>query len=96
MTARIIGRAAAEDVVQETSTRAWTHAPSWRQSGGRYSYAAWLSRVAMNLAIDQTRRSVKSVDIDSCDALDPTPDVETALIRRERMALLKDAIAQLT
>lgn len=96
MTARLIGRAAADDVVQETFTRAWIHAPSWRQSGGlRHSYAAWLSRVAMNLAIDQTRRRVATVDIDDCDTPDPTLDVETALIRRERMALLRDAIARL-
>ena len=96
MTARIIGRAAAEDVVQETFTRAWVHAPSWQRSGAlRFSYAAWLSRVAMNLAIDQTRRRVSTVDIDDVEAPDKTPDAETVLIRRERMALLQDAMAKL-
>jgi RNA polymerase sigma-70 factor (ECF subfamily) len=89
-------RVAAEDVVQETFARAWVHAPSWQQSGAlRFSYAAWLSRVAMNLAIDQTRRRVPTVDIDDVDAPDATADVETVLIRRERMALLQDAMARL-
>jgi RNA polymerase sigma-70 factor (ECF subfamily) len=96
MTARIIGAVAAEDVVQETFTRAWIHAPAWQQSGAlRFSYAAWLSRVAMNLAIDQTRRRVATVDIGDVDTPDKTPDVETVLIRRERMALLQDAMARL-
>ena len=88
MTARIIGAAAAEDVVQETFTRAWLNAPAWQQTGSlRYSYAAWLSRVAMNLAIDHTRRRVSTVDIDDIETPDPTADVETEMIRRERMAL---------
>jgi RNA polymerase sigma-70 factor (ECF subfamily) len=96
MTARLLGRAAADEVVQETFTRAWVQAPSWQASGAaRYSYAAWLSRVAMNLAIDQTRRRVTTVDIADCDVVDPVPDAEAALIRGERLRLLQSAIKQL-
>jgi RNA polymerase sigma-70 factor (ECF subfamily) len=97
MAARIAGRAAAEDVVQETLTRAWIHAPSWKNTrGDPHSYAGWLFRVAMNLAMDQIRRGRVAVDIDcAVDMPDPAADAETILIRRERMARLKDAMAHL-
>jgi RNA polymerase sigma-70 factor, ECF subfamily len=45
---RIVGnRAVAEEIVQETFTRAWVAAPNWQHKGetGR-AFAAWLSRVS--------------------------------------------------
>jgi RNA polymerase sigma-70 factor (ECF subfamily) len=51
-------RAAAEDIVQDVFTRAWVNAPSWQaRDQNRASYAAWLSRVAVNLSIDQLRKA---------------------------------------
>ena len=97
LSARIVGtRGTAEDIVQETLTRAWINAPAWRRQGqGRPSYAAWLSRVAVNLAIDHVRR-VRAVPLDGVpEPPDPAPAVDVTMIQRERAAHLQAAIALL-
>ena len=94
-------RAAAEDIVQETFTRAWVKAPLWqaRETGrgeaSRASYAAWLSRVAVNLAIDQTRK-VRPMTLDTIEEpMDPAMPADAAIIAAERAARIKTAIAAL-
>jgi RNA polymerase sigma-70 factor (ECF subfamily) len=52
----------AEDVVQETYVRAFTHLESFR---GDSSLATWLSRIAMNEALGRLRRQRPNVDIDN-------------------------------
>ena len=52
----------AEDVVQETYVRAFTHLESFR---GDSSLATWLSRIAMNEALGRRRHQRPGVDIDS-------------------------------
>ncbi len=97
LTTRILGsRAAAEDVVQEVVTRAWVKAPDWRTgNAGRASYAAWLSRVAVNLAIDQTRKT-RPTNIDEVDEpADGSVPTDVAMIAEERHARLRAAIAAL-
>src|SRR5579862_9619912 len=57
--ARMTGdRGAAEDIVQESFIRAWVKAPAWRPpgNGGTARFATWLTRIAVNLAIDRLRR----------------------------------------
>ena len=57
--------AEAEDVVQETYVRAFTHLESFR---GESSFATWLTRIAMNEALGRTRRQrphVKLSDLKS-------------------------------
>src|SRR5882757_5425431 len=49
----------AEDVVQETYVRAFTHLESFR---GDSSLATWLSRIAMNEALGRLRRQRPSVE----------------------------------
>jgi RNA polymerase sigma-70 factor, ECF subfamily len=49
----------AEDVVQETYVRAFTHLESFR---GDSSFATWLARIAMNEALGRLRRQRPSVD----------------------------------
>ncbi len=44
--------AAAQDLVQETFLRAWTHASQWNGEG---RYKAWLYRIATNLALNHLR-----------------------------------------
>ena len=96
LTARSLGRAAAEDVVQEVFTRAWVKAPTWRvREPGRPSYAAWLTRVAVNLAIDQTRKA-RTTTLDSIEEPeDPAAPADAAMIARERAVRIKAAIAAL-
>jgi RNA polymerase sigma-70 factor (ECF subfamily) len=53
--------AEAEDVVQETYVRAFTHLESFR---GDSSLSTWLSRIAMNEALGRLRRARPNVDID--------------------------------
>lgn len=95
---RICGeRATAEDIVQEVFVRAWTHAPLWRPSGtDRASYAAWLARTGLNLAIDAHRRRRPSVPIDAVpDPPDPAMDADAALLAAERASALRAAVATL-
>jgi RNA polymerase sigma-70 factor (ECF subfamily) len=50
----------AEDVVQETYVRAFTHLESFR---GDSSFATWLGRIAINEALDRLRRQRPSVEL---------------------------------
>jgi RNA polymerase sigma-70 factor (ECF subfamily) len=52
----------AEDVVQETYVRAFTHLQEFR---GDSSFATWLARIAMNEALGRLRRQRPSVDVNS-------------------------------
>lgn len=89
-------RAAAEDIVQEVFVRAWTNAPNWRaREPGRASYAAWLSRVALNLAIDQSRRA-KPVTLDAiAEPPDPSASADAIMMDTERSQRIRAAIDQL-
>lgn len=95
---RVTGtRAAAEDVVQECFTRAWVQAPRWRPLGeGRsHGLAAWLSRVTLNLAIDQTRRP-RGPPLDATrEPVDPSTAADEAMIAAERSARLQAAVRAL-
>ncbi len=94
---RIVGsRAVAEEIVQETFTRAWIQAPNWQQKGeiGR-AFAAWLSRVTTNLAIDQVRKPKNLPIEDAPEPVDPATDAVDGLIAREKLARLNTALAGL-
>src|SRR6267142_3514709 len=52
----------AEDVVQETYVRAFTHLEQFR---GDSSLSTWLSRIAMNEALGRLRRQRPGVNIES-------------------------------
>jgi RNA polymerase sigma-70 factor (ECF subfamily) len=91
---RIAGnRAVAEEIVQETFTRAWVAAPNWQHKGetGR-AFSAWLTRVASNLAIDHLRKP-RSLPIEHApEPVDPATDAVDAMITGERLAQLKTAL----
>jgi RNA polymerase sigma-70 factor, ECF subfamily len=68
----------AEDMVQETFLRAWSHRSSYE---GRSSLRAWLYRIATNACLDLIRRRRRVVTVDPRDAaptevswLQPFPD----------------------
>ncbi len=89
-------RAGAEDIVQDVFTRAWVNAPSWQaRDQSRASYAAWLSRVAVNLAIDQMRKA-RPVTLDGIEEPeDPNPQPESVMMARERAVKIRVAIQRL-
>ena len=94
---RIVGnRAVAEEIVQEAFTRAWTQAPKWQQKGETArAFAAWLSRVTTNLAIDQVRKPKISAIEDAPEPEDPAIDAVDRLIAREKLSRLHAALARL-
>ena len=95
--------AEAEDVVQETWVRAFTHLDSFR---GDSSFATWLSRIAMNEALGRLRRRRPAVELDSLpqgalDAeiiqfpLSAAADPEKSMAQREIQAVVEHAIDDL-
>src|ERR1700761_8232636 len=64
----------AEDVVQETYVRAFTHLDGFR---GDSSLATWLARIAMNEALGRSRRERPSVELASL----PSGAIEAQIIQ---------------
>jgi RNA polymerase sigma-70 factor, ECF subfamily len=97
LASRLAGsRVMAEDIVQDVFTRAWIKAPSWQaRSAHGGSYAAWLSRIAVNLCIDSHRRRRPS-DPDAIeDLLDTGANAEEMLLRQELATRVSAAVAAL-
>jgi RNA polymerase sigma-70 factor (ECF subfamily) len=94
----------AEDVVQETYVRAFTHLDSFR---GDSSLATWLARIAMNEALGRLRRQKPSVELNALPpgALEaqiiqfplsaPTEDPEKTMAQREIQHVVEHAIDEL-
>ena len=94
----------AEDVVQETYVRAFTHLESFR---GDSSLATWLARIAMNEALGRLRRQRPSVDLGTLapGVLEaqiiqfplsaPSEDPEKSMAQREIQHVVEHAIDEL-
>ena len=94
----------AEDVVQETYVRAFTHLDGFR---GDSSLATWLARIAMNEALGRLRRQRASVDLDTLapGVLEaqiiqfplsaPSDDPEKSMAQREIQGVVEHAIDEL-
>jgi RNA polymerase sigma-70 factor (ECF subfamily) len=94
----------AEDVVQETYVRAFTHLGGFR---GDSSLATWLARIAMNEALGRLRRQRASVEFDTLapGVLEaqiiqfplsaPSGDPEKSMAQREIQAVVERAIDEL-
>jgi RNA polymerase sigma-70 factor (ECF subfamily) len=64
-----------EDLVQETFARAWRARARFRREG-RWSFRAWLYRIATNACLDQlARRGSRVLPVDVVPAADPEDDV---------------------
>jgi RNA polymerase sigma factor (sigma-70 family) len=89
--------AAAEDVAQETFVRAWRRADAFDARRG--TVAAWLLRIARNLAIDRLRllRSevVASGWLASLDVVASGPTVEDATVTSNAATEVRAALRQL-
>src|SRR5438270_6735017 len=94
----------AEDVVQETYVRAFTHLQDFR---GDSSFATWLARIAMNEALGRLRRRRPGVEWSSLPpgTLEaqiiqfpysaPSADPEKAMAQREIQQVVERAIDEL-
>src|SRR5258705_5727295 len=93
----------AEDVVQETYVRAFTHLEQFR---GDSSLSTWLSRIAMNEALGRLRRQRPGVELDSLPqgALEAqiiqfphaaSDDPEKSMAQREIQHVVEHAIDEL-
>jgi RNA polymerase sigma-70 factor (ECF subfamily) len=94
----------AEDVVQETYVRAFTHLADFR---GDSSLSTWLSRIAMNEALGRLRRERPSVEISSLPQgaleaqiiqfplMSATDDPEKSMAQREIQHVVEGAIDEL-
>ena len=93
----------AEDVVQETYVRAFTHLDDFRAES---SLSTWLSRIAINEALGRLRRTRPNVDLadlpeGSLEAqiiqfpLSAAPDPERTMAQREIQKVVEHAIDEL-
>jgi RNA polymerase sigma-70 factor (ECF subfamily) len=91
---RILGsRADAEDVVQDTMLKVWTHRGQWQH--GRAKFSTWLYRVVTNRCID-LRRQPRTDNVDAVpEPADIKPDVVATMQRDEVTRMLEGAIARL-
>jgi RNA polymerase sigma-70 factor (ECF subfamily) len=95
--------AEAEDVVQETYVRAFTHLDSFR---GDSSLATWLARIAMNEALGRLRGQRPAIELDSLAPgkleaqiiqfpLSATSDPEKTMAQRQIQQVVEHAIDEL-
>ena len=91
---RILGNAAdAEDVVQDTMLKVWTHRGRWQH--GRAKFSTWLYRVISNRCID-LRRNPRTEDVDTVpEVADQQPDASRVIERSEVSSLLETAMQRL-
>lgn len=96
----------AEDVVQETYVRAFTHLDGFRNEA---RLSTWLTRIALNEALGRKRRQRPTVDFTDMDDLNDPSDTEILMIptgqatlgpeaalgRTEVRAMLEEAIEAL-
>ena len=78
----VVDEPAAEDLLQETFLRVWTHAGQWRGQG---SVKGWLFRIATNLALNhlRTRRRRPELPLELPDTMlddDELPDTPAWLV----------------
>jgi RNA polymerase sigma-70 factor (ECF subfamily) len=88
---RILGsRADAEDVVQDSFLKVWTHRGQWQQ--GRAKFSTWLYRVITNRCID-LRRKPRTDDVDAIpEPADMHPDAVSVMQQGEVLSLLEQAM----
>lgn len=91
---RLLGsRADAEDVVQDTMLKVWTHRGRWEQ--GRAKFSTWLYRVVTNRCIDLHRRP-RTDNVDAVpEPADAKPDAVSNMQREEVTRMLEAAMQRL-
>jgi len=85
--------AEAEDLTQEALLRLWDRAPRWHAGGS--GVAAWLTRVAMNLALDRLRRRRFASSEPVPERADEAPLADDEIEREQTAAAVRLCIAVL-
>jgi len=89
---RIVGSAAdAEDVVQDTMLKVWTHRGRWQH--GRAKFSTWLYRVVSNRCID-LRRKPRTENVDAVPEVADTQLDASSVIERNEVGHLLEAAMQ--
>jgi RNA polymerase sigma-70 factor (ECF subfamily) len=95
----------AEDIVQQTFQRAFTHLLGFE---GRSSFSTWLTSIAINhaLMLLRKRRALRELPIDdsssdegttpALEIADASPDPETNYLQGERARILSTAVGRLS
>jgi RNA polymerase sigma-70 factor, ECF subfamily len=95
----------AEDIVQQTFQRAFSHLQGFE---GRSSFSTWLTSVVINQALMllRTRKALREVPIDDpsndegttpvLEIADASPDPESSYLEQEEARVLMEAIGQLS
>ncbi|HLY55985.1 MAG TPA: sigma-70 family RNA polymerase sigma factor [Stellaceae bacterium] len=86
--------AESEDIVQETFTRMWLKASSWRAGAGN-GVMPWLARIAINLAVDRKRRAAPAPLEEAGEVAAQEPDAEARASGRQIGRRIRDAVARL-
>jgi RNA polymerase sigma-70 factor (ECF subfamily) len=91
---RIVGNAAdAEDVVQDTMLKIWSHRGRWQH--GRAKFSTWLYRVISNRCID-LRRKPRTENVETVpEVADGQPDAADIIERNELNSMLELAMQRL-
>jgi RNA polymerase sigma-70 factor (ECF subfamily) len=88
---RMLGDPAeAEDAVQETFLKLWTHAARWQP--GKAKFETWLYRVTMNKCYDRLRKRAPGSLDEAAEVADPAPGAD---IRLENAGLAQEIEAAL-
>jgi len=87
---RFLGDSAeAEDIVQEAFLRILTAAPRYKP---RAAFSTYLYRVVARLCIDNTRKKRPIFTDTLPETVDSSPDPATALVQKDRNALIRKAL----
>ena len=85
--------AEAEDIAQEAMLRLWSHAGRWQRGGP--GVAAWLTRVATNLALDRLRCRRFGASDAVPERADPAPLADAAFDGDRLRKAARDAVQAL-
>ena len=89
---RIVGNAAdAEDVVQDTMLKVWTHRGRWQH--GRAKFSTWLYRVVSNRCIDLRRRP-RTENVDAVPEVADTQPGAIEIIERNELNGMRELAMQ--
>ena len=84
--------ATAEDVVQETFLKAWSHAERW--TPGEAKFGTWLARVTTNACLDRLRKRKASGEMPE-DIADTALPADAVIVREETSDRVRQAILAL-